>query len=279
MGWGCTARWRRVLVWVFPQRCCLCSTWVVDEWLCCHDCRRRLLRRRMLRAQKLKMSDGLPSSMTGRTEVCELKSQSTVRVWSPTREMLDHFLEVDVGLAYEGPVRQLILTIKCKGQEVCAYQLGVMAIQAGMIKLGEGWVVPMPSDAARLRQRGFNPAACMASGMVGALERNQDLKLNWLKKRHQTPKQSTLSRDERWAQMRDAMVWCRKSDGKPVHEQCGDDVDGRPIVLIDDVVTTGATLNAAVRAIHAVEPGLQIKAVCMAGVRCVDHVSVNAEWA
>ncbi len=95
-------------------------------------------------------------------------------------------------------------------------------------------IVPVPLHYRRLRQREFNPASLLvlAAPLTGirafdALSRVRD-----------TPPQTALSGRARQNNVRDAFVGRR------------DRVRGRSVLLIDDVMTTGATVEACTRALR-----------------------------
>lgn len=108
-------------------------------------------------------------------------------------------------------------------------------------------VVPIPLHPRRLRERGFNPAALLARN----LSRAWDVPWNpvALRRLRDTPSQTRLDRDERQANVRDAF---RARGRQPAH-----------VCVLDDVVTTGATLEAAARALRAAG-STHVTAVCAA---------------
>lgn len=97
-------------------------------------------------------------------------------------------------------------------------------------------LLPMPLSRERLRERGYNQAhilACAldASKVVhGVLLRVRD-----------TPAQRTLPRSERLRAVQDAFA----VDPLQVHH-----VQGKRVVLIDDVMTSGASLHSAAKVVH-----------------------------
>ncbi|WP_019937163.1 ComF family protein [Bordetella sp. FB-8] len=98
-------------------------------------------------------------------------------------------------------------------------------------------VVPVPASRASLRQRGFNPAGELARGV--ALRLQLRLLRGVLRRRHEgVARQASLARPDREAAALDAYV-------------CAQRLDGLRVALVDDVMTTGSTADAAARALLA----------------------------
>ncbi|NBW24618.1 MAG: ComF family protein [Betaproteobacteria bacterium] len=100
------------------------------------------------------------------------------------------------------------------------------------------WIVPMPLSRQRLLERGFNQSDVLAA----ALETGQPRKVrrDVLVRTRDTAAQSSLPRSERHANVANAYV---------VHPEGFNAVQGKKVVLVDDVMTTGASLHAAARAL------------------------------
>jgi ComF family protein len=97
-------------------------------------------------------------------------------------------------------------------------------------------VAPVPLHPQRRRERGYNQAELIA----GPLARRLKIPLNprLLVRTKSRPPQLMLSRRQRWATVRGAYA---------TPKGCG--VDNLRILLVDDVLTTGATLDACARAL------------------------------
>ena len=98
-------------------------------------------------------------------------------------------------------------------------------------------VLPVPLSAERLRERGFNQAALLAQHLAGPKADNATLL-----RLHATEAQSGLPRAERLRNLRGAFAV------EPTRIEA---VGGKRVMLVDDVMTTGATLQAAAEALRA----------------------------
>lgn len=97
-------------------------------------------------------------------------------------------------------------------------------------------VIPVPLSRKRTRWRGFNQAEILAREF--SLHFSYSLSLNLKRIKHCLP-QATLNENKRLKNVTGAFVYS------------GPNLTGRTIIIIDDVVTTGATLNEAAVALRA----------------------------
>lgn len=110
-------------------------------------------------------------------------------------------------------------------------------------------IVPVPLHPARLRQRGYNQSARFATGIaevlsITTLERA-------VIRTKKTTTQTRKSRVERWENVKDSFEVLQPSD-----------ISGKSVLLVDDVFTTGATIEACGQPL--VELGCKVSVVCIA---------------
>ena len=97
-------------------------------------------------------------------------------------------------------------------------------------------VVPMPLSRERLQERGFNQALLLARALVP-----RKTEAHLLLRIRDTPPQSSLSRAARLQNVQKAFAL------EPLHHAA---VLGKRIVLVDDVMTSGASLSAAAQCLR-----------------------------
>lgn len=154
-----------------------------------------------------------------------------------------HALGFDQAFAlgpYEGPVRNLCLRLKHERNAWLAPWVVDLLVEArsGLCQQpADACVAAVPLHWRRYWQRGYNQAESLAT----ALSRRLDLRVvRPLRRVVATPKLATLSRTERARIMRDAFRPRRGAEAA---------VRGRTVLLVDDILTTGATSGAAARAL------------------------------
>lgn len=136
-------------------------------------------------------------------------------------------------VAYEGPARPLVQGLKFRGAAGLAEALAapiVASAPPGLLE--DATLVPVPLHPARLRRRGFNQAERLATAIAG---RSGLSCAPCLARDGRAAPQVGRPRAERLAAVRDSI----RLAGEP---------PDRPL-LVDDVITTGATLAACAGAL------------------------------
>ncbi len=144
-------------------------------------------------------------------------------------------LQVEWCAPFSGPVRAALHALKYAGERRLAEPLGqAMASRWRHAAAGGDLVVPVPIHASRARERGFDQAVLLAAVAAG------ELGLPWaaiLERKRATARQFDLDRGSRAGNVAGAFGLVPGALGvRPL--------EGRWIVLVDDVVTTGSTLVA-----------------------------------
>ncbi|PWB82023.1 MAG: amidophosphoribosyltransferase [Methylocystaceae bacterium] len=133
--------------------------------------------------------------------------------------------------------RSLAHRLKYYDRLELAEPLGRWMARAGADLLGEAdLLVPVPLHRMRLFSRRFNQSAALAK--VVSRESAVPVEAMALERVKPTPPQVGLTRNQRAVNMQGAFR---------IHEEKKIAVEGKNIVLVDDVLTSGATVNAAAR--------------------------------
>lgn len=148
---------------------------------------------------------------------------------------------------YVAPLDALMIRLKYHGALPLAREFGerlgdALLPHCGRDRVRDGsdagdsetLLVPVPLAPSRLAARGFNQAWELTR--VAARRAQRPASAHWLRRERATASQRGLTRDVRQRNLRDAFV-------------ASDRVRGRRVVLIDDVMTTGATCHAAAQAL------------------------------
>jgi ComF family protein len=144
---------------------------------------------------------------------------------------------IAAGTLYNEASRRLVLAFKHGGRIALAPMMA--RLMAAKLEAGSGWiVVPVPLHRWRLWKRGYNQAALLAreiAKLCGAT-----LEVDLLQRRKSTRTLGRLGRKARARALSGAIV------ANPRH---GQKLRGAKVVLVDDVLTSGATSDACVSAL------------------------------
>jgi len=145
---------------------------------------------------------------------------------------------------YDGVLRELIHQFKYKEKKYLTNPLGKLLVDFVEEYLEEerfDYIVPIPLEKARQKKRGYNQAELLARVLGEAV--NKPILTNLIKRRKKTKPQFGLKKEERFENLSGAFE---------ISESVKEDVAtiaGKTILLLDDLATTGATLDECARAL------------------------------
>jgi ComF family protein len=215
------------LDWFYPRHCYHCGRPLVraDAQTLCDDCSGEL---RGLRIT------GAVCDLCGQPLSGEVEPQT---LCVTCRAEQRHFDRARSFVCYAGPVRSLIHSFKFEG----CYVLGPRVLR-GMLE--RGWLpdglekadalLPIPLHRRRRRERGYDQALLL--GRVLADYLGMPLRKRALVRNRYTSQQSLLPPQRRWDNVRGAFSVRRPAE-----------VDGRSLLLVDDVLTTASTARECAR--------------------------------
>lgn len=172
---------------------------------------------------------------------------------------------------YRDPIQTMMISIKFGGRTDRAEAIGRwMARTVRRHSLSADAVIPVPLHQKRFRERGFNQSEILARALAERL--HLPVVGTLLSRARNTPRQSeSESAEERRRQLQDAFIVDMENSALKA-------LIGRPVLLIDDVVTTGSTLVAAA----SVLDNAGIRIICIAAAsghgRYIGYKEALAKW-
>lgn len=210
---------------VYPPQCLICDALTETDFALCGDCWRDTAFIGGLVCDCC--GTPLIGEDTGEREVCD-DCIATARPWDRGRATL----------VYRETGRRLVLSLKHGDRTDLARPAGVWMAQTARDLISDATViVPVPLHWTRLLRRKYNQAAELAKALGKVTGRT--VLPDALVRNARTRPLEGHSRDQRFAALQGAM--------RP-HPKRGKDLKGRHVILIDDVMTSGATFAAATEA-------------------------------
>lgn len=161
-----------------------------------------------------------------------------------------HFDTARAHFLYEGAIRDLIHTYKYNRQTHLRYPLALLTLEGMSGFLADQdphLIVPVPLHRSRLRQRGFNQAVLLGNVLSGQLA--LPMQPDALVRTRPTEPQIELSAAERRLNVKGAFTVNRRYP-----------VAGKRILLLDDVMTTGSTMDECAKELKKAGAGVVIAA-------------------
>ena len=160
-------------------------------------------------------------------------------------------------LVYAGTGRRLVLALKHADRPDLTPALGRwLAVAVAPLVGPDTLVVPVPMHPLRLLRRKYNQAALLAAAVARA--HGLHVLPAALRRQRHTPMQDHRSVADRFANVGGAITVARRSQAA---------LTGRKVLLVDDVMASGATLSAATEALEAAGAGPVVVAVLARAVK------------
>lgn len=157
----------------------------------------------------------------------------------------------------QGIIQQIMHHLKYDNRPEIGYFLGQIA---GERLLGAtcfeapDFIVPVPLHRKKQRKRGYNQSLCIAQG-IGLSFPNATVTDKILLKVEQTSSQTKKNRISRWENVKDSFSLSEQAKENP-------QLHGKHFLLVDDVLTTGATLESCAHQLLKIpEASLSVAAI------------------
>ncbi len=213
---------------VYPPRCTLCGGLVESEFGLCGPCWRDT----PVIAGLVCGLCGTPLPGEGQAEEgahCD-DCLRTARPWQAGR----------AALIYKDNARKLVLALKHGDRhDVVPLAASWMKTAAAPLMAPRALLVPVPLHWSRLLRRRFNQSALLAQAVARRL--NADWCPDVLERVRRTPSLDGMGAEARFAALAGTMA---VRPGRRAR------IDGRVVILVDDVMTSGATLGVAADSLH-----------------------------
>lgn len=196
---------------VFPENCLVCNESLIEgESIICLSCLYKL-----------------PKT----NHHLNAENETAKRFWGKVRiENTIAFYEFQKG----NSIQKLLHALKYKGEQEVGKVFGIQiaqVLQENQCLKDIDIIIPVPLHAKRLKKRGYNQSECFANGLSQIL--NKEVNTTSLFRAIENPTQTKKAVYERWENTQGIFELAEM-----------DSLTNKHILLVDDVITTGSTLEA-----------------------------------
>ncbi|MFQ5583768.1 MAG: ComF family protein [Calditrichia bacterium] len=142
-----------------------------------------------------------------------------------------------IAFQFNDVLQSVIHSVKYRRMPGLGFHLGSMAgkqLQKSLSALPERNFLPIPLHSIRRKEREFNQSSFISKGIISVV--GGDLMEAVLKRNRYTRSQTRLNREERFSNVREAFLISTTEQ-----------LQGSSIIMVDDLITTGATMNECAR--------------------------------
>ncbi len=221
-------RFKSVIEAIYPPQCVACDVLTEADFGLCGDCWSQTAFIGGLVCDSC--GTPLPGDDDGARVQCD-DCMTIARPWDHGRAVF----------GYSGVGRRLVLGLKHGDRtDLVPAMARWIAQKVGQIPIADPVIVPVPLHWTRLVKRRYNQSALLALGVGKVLA--QPVCIDALSRPKKTKPLDGHSRDARFATLADAIT---------PNPKRADKIAGRNVLLVDDVMTSGATLAASTEGLRA----------------------------
>ncbi|MDR0744870.1 MAG: ComF family protein [Holosporales bacterium] len=214
-----------IINWLFPEKCLICNCEVFEKAVFCPKC-----------FSALTFIDRPICQFCGKMLALDIDDITYCETCMNSKNEFDFCRSL---LVYNLFSKKLIMKIKKNADRHIAKKCcSMIEMRYNLKSLQADFIIPIPSHWTRVLKRGYNPATIIAAELSKILQIPMNTKI--LKRTRKTEYQKNKSIAERKENVKNAF-------------SCSGNVSGKVIILLDDVYTTGATLNECAKVIKSSE--------------------------